>query len=160
MLHFQTWISYISAFNSTLQRGAQKWAAILNGTGPCESMWLSVLSIACALSSGTNDLFQRLFVISEERKKMLCVGVRTSFVCFFYVSISSFVSIGAALAKACVQAMGSGADWRVRELVLSLSLSLLGVTVQIAPCQARSSNPLLLPQLDPHHSDPSLWGSR
>lgn len=30
--------------------------------------------------------------------------------------------------------------------------------MRIAPHQAPASNHSLLPQLDPHHSDPSLWG--
>ncbi len=44
--------------------------------------------------------------------------------CAFSVSIPSHVSIGAAHAKACTQALGSGVDWRARELrVISLPLS-------------------------------------
>lgn len=66
--------------------------------------------------------------ILRREKRFVCVWVsvcrRLLCAFFFSVSISSFVSIGAAHVKACVQAMGSGVDWRVRELrVISFPLS-------------------------------------
>lgn len=75
-----------------------------------------MLSLACAVSSVKNDLFQRLFEVSKEEekdegeeKKFACVYSRPLFF-FPSVSISSRDSTGAAHVKARTQAPGIGVD--------------------------------------------------
>lgn len=74
-----------------------------------------MLSLACAVSSVKNDLFQRLFEVSKEEegereeKKFACVYSRPPFFSPS-VSISSCDSTGAAHVKARTQAPGIGVD--------------------------------------------------
>lgn len=147
-----------SAYNSSHQRKAEKWAAILNGTMACEGMWLNV-PIYCLCCQLGHKQFVPVFIWVFWRGEC-CVCVQTSFVCFF-----PHMNFLVHLDRCCsCESMHAGA-WERFWLTCEggrcyLCLSLLGVTVQIAPCQALSSNSSLLPQLDPHHSDTSLWGRR
>lgn len=153
MFHFQTWISCLQLITSeggTKTGSHFKWDSAL---------WEHVIehTVYCLCCQLWHKRFVPAFIWDFWREgKKWFVPVCRRLLCPFPVSIFLYVSIGAAHVKACMQALGSSIDWRVRELrVISSSLSLLGVTVQIAPRQALSSNPSLLPQLDPHHSDPS-----
>lgn len=75
-----------------------------------------MLSLACAVSSVKNDLFQRLFEVSKEEedegeeKKFACMYSRPPFSFFPSVSISSCDSTGAAHVKARTQAPGIAVD--------------------------------------------------
>lgn len=71
-----------------------------------------------------SSVYLRFLSGVKKKKKKRFVSVCRWLLCAFSVSVPSYVSIGAAHAKACTQALGSGVDWRARELrVISLPLS-------------------------------------
>lgn len=70
-----------SAYNSSHQRKAEKWAAILNGTMACEGMWLNV-PIYCLCCQLGHKQFVPVCIWVFWRGEC-CVCVQTSFVSFF-----------------------------------------------------------------------------
>lgn len=97
---FQSWISCISAFDTSHQRQAE---AILNRNGALWSsalVYLPVLSaLAQTICSGVYLRFLKAHWKKKEKKKV-CVCVCRHLLCaLFSVSISLYVSVGAAHAK-------------------------------------------------------------
>lgn len=103
--------------------------------------WWSILSDACAVSSGTNDLsphleFYEVFV-------------------FWSAIISSYDLTAATPVKACLQSLGSAADWCMWNLcVTTLLFSSRGVPY-IAHCTLMGSQ--LQPLITPTARPSPLW---
>lgn len=129
VFHFQTRVSCIFSFDLSHQREAQKWAAILNGTGRLVRApdWeCRVLPVLSALAKTVCSSIYLRFLRRERSSVAACRSCLWLLFFFLPVCLSSRATTGAAHVKVCTQPLGSGIDWctRERRVIIAPPLSL------------------------------------